>query len=71
MGHLHSIRSRRDMIFAEQSFSGARPVYRGLIGIDATWKQGYRFPFKWTIRSCASLTGVGMNTGNKLPEGPE
>ena len=46
MGHLHSIRSRRDMIFAEQSFSGARPVYRGLIGIDATWKQGYPLPLQ-------------------------
>src|SRR5436309_11636604 len=30
-----------------------------------------RFPFKWTIRSCASSTGVGMNIGNKAPEGPE
>ena len=34
------------MIFAEQSFTGARPVYRGLIGIDATWKQGYPLPLQ-------------------------
>ena len=34
----------RDMIFAEQTFVGARPVYRGIAGIDATWKQGYPAP---------------------------
>ena len=31
----------RDMVFSEKEFSGARPVYRGIVGIDATWKQGY------------------------------
>lgn len=31
----------RDMIFGEQVFVGARPVYRGVIGIDASWKNGY------------------------------
>ena len=34
----------RDMIFAGQAFVGARPVYRGRIGIDATWKEGYPVP---------------------------
>jgi 4-hydroxy-3-polyprenylbenzoate decarboxylase len=34
----------RDMFFTEQSFTGARPVYRGIVGIDATWKQGYPEP---------------------------
>lgn len=34
----------RDMVFAEQGFIGARPVYRGRIGIDATWKTGYPAP---------------------------
>jgi 3-polyprenyl-4-hydroxybenzoate decarboxylase len=34
----------RDMIFAEQIFIEARPVYRGTIGIDATWKPGYPEP---------------------------
>jgi 4-hydroxy-3-polyprenylbenzoate decarboxylase len=34
----------RDMIIAEQTFVGARPVYRGIVGIDATWKQGYPAP---------------------------
>ena len=34
----------RDMIFTEQTFIGARPVYRGIVGIDATWKQGYPAP---------------------------
>ena len=34
----------RDMLFGEQEFNGARPVYRGTIGIDATWKEGYPAP---------------------------
>lgn len=34
----------RDMIFARQEFVGARPVYHGPIGIDATWKDGYPVP---------------------------
>lgn len=34
----------RDMFFGEQIFAGARPVYRGQIGIDATWKSGYPEP---------------------------
>jgi 4-hydroxy-3-polyprenylbenzoate decarboxylase len=34
----------RDMFFGEQIFAGARPVYRGQIGIDATWKDGYPAP---------------------------
>jgi len=36
----------RDMIFSEQTFVGARPVYRGVIGIDATWKSGYPRPLE-------------------------
>jgi UbiD family decarboxylase len=31
----------RDLVVREQTFIGARPVYRGRIGIDATWKTGY------------------------------
>ena len=34
----------RDMLFSRQSFVGARPVYGGRIGIDATWKPGYPLP---------------------------
>jgi 4-hydroxy-3-polyprenylbenzoate decarboxylase len=36
----------RDMFFTEQHFSGARPVYSGTIGIDATWKEGYPLPLE-------------------------
>ena len=36
----------RDMIVGEQCFVGARPVYRGRIGIDATWKEGYPLPLE-------------------------
>jgi len=38
----------RDMIFARQEFLGARPVYGGPIGIDATWKEGYPQPLEMT-----------------------
>ncbi|HWA41012.1 MAG TPA: hypothetical protein VG712_05330, partial [Gemmatimonadales bacterium] len=31
----------RDLIAQEQGFVGARPYYRGRLGIDATWKEGY------------------------------
>jgi 4-hydroxy-3-polyprenylbenzoate decarboxylase len=34
----------RDMIFQKQEFVGARPLYSGRIGIDATWKEGYPPP---------------------------
>ncbi|PYS54286.1 MAG: 4-hydroxybenzoate decarboxylase [Acidobacteria bacterium] len=33
-----------DMIFGEQVFARARPLYRGTVGIDATWKEGYPAP---------------------------
>jgi 4-hydroxy-3-polyprenylbenzoate decarboxylase len=36
----------RDMFFSDQVFAGARPVYRGIVGIDATWKQGYPSPLE-------------------------
>jgi 4-hydroxy-3-polyprenylbenzoate decarboxylase len=34
----------RDFIVERQSFVGAKPVYEGRIGIDATWKEGYPLP---------------------------
>jgi 4-hydroxy-3-polyprenylbenzoate decarboxylase len=34
----------RDFIVESQSFVGAKPVYDGRIGIDATWKEGYPLP---------------------------
>ena len=36
----------RDMIFERQEFVGARPVYGGVTGIDATWKEGYPAPLE-------------------------
>jgi 4-hydroxy-3-polyprenylbenzoate decarboxylase len=33
-----------DMLFHQQEFEGARPAYRGPVGIDATWKEGYPAP---------------------------
>jgi 4-hydroxy-3-polyprenylbenzoate decarboxylase len=34
----------RDVIFTEQSLIGISPIYRGVMGIDATWKNGYPAP---------------------------
>jgi 3-polyprenyl-4-hydroxybenzoate decarboxylase len=31
----------RDVVFTEQKLHGVSPVYKGVLGIDATWKQGY------------------------------
>lgn len=36
----------RDMVFSRQEFRGARPVYEGCVGIDATWKPGYPEPLE-------------------------
>jgi 4-hydroxybenzoate decarboxylase subunit C len=36
----------RDLVFSEQEFAGARPVYGGRAGIDASWKEGYPLPLK-------------------------
>jgi 4-hydroxybenzoate decarboxylase subunit C len=34
----------RDVLFTEQKLVGISPVYYGVMGIDATWKQGYQKP---------------------------
>jgi menaquinone biosynthesis decarboxylase len=34
----------RDIIFTEQKLMGISPVYKGMMGIDATWKPGYPRP---------------------------
>ena len=34
----------RDVVFTDQNFVGITPVYRGVMGIDATWKPGYQKP---------------------------
>lgn len=34
----------RDVLFTEQKLIGISPVYKGIMGIDATWKQGYPKP---------------------------
>ena len=31
----------RDVVFTEAKLNGSWPVYRGVLGIDATWKTGY------------------------------
>ena len=32
----------RDIVFSRTEFRGLAPVYSGVMGIDATWKQGYQ-----------------------------
>ncbi|MCZ6538443.1 MAG: UbiD family decarboxylase, partial [Chloroflexi bacterium] len=34
----------RDVVFSRSEFRGLAPVYSGVMGIDATWKQGYQKP---------------------------
>jgi len=34
----------RDILFTEQKLVGISPVYKGIMGIDATWKNGYPKP---------------------------
>ncbi|MBI3586301.1 MAG: menaquinone biosynthesis decarboxylase [Ignavibacteriales bacterium] len=34
----------RDVVFTEQKLIGISPVYKGVMGIDATWKKGYPDP---------------------------
>ena len=36
----------RDVRFSEESLIGISPIYRGIMGIDATWKKGYPAPLK-------------------------
>lgn len=40
----------RDVLFAEQRMIGIAPVYKGVMGIDATWKSGYPKPLKMDRR---------------------
>ncbi len=34
----------RDVVFAQSSLLGISPIYKGVMGIDATWKPGYPRP---------------------------
>jgi 4-hydroxy-3-polyprenylbenzoate decarboxylase len=38
----------RDILFTEQKLIGISPVYKGIMGIDATWKEGYPKPLRMT-----------------------
>jgi 4-hydroxy-3-polyprenylbenzoate decarboxylase len=41
--------AERDIIFTEQKLVGISPVYKGVMGIDATWKEGYPKPLKMSF----------------------
>jgi menaquinone biosynthesis decarboxylase len=36
----------RDVVFTEQKLQGISPIYKGIVGIDATWKPGYPEPLQ-------------------------
>ncbi len=36
----------RDIIFTEQRMMGISPIYKVIMGIDATWKEGYPKPLR-------------------------
>jgi len=38
--------AERDIVFTEQKLVGISPIYRGIMGIDATWKTGYPEPLR-------------------------
>jgi 4-hydroxy-3-polyprenylbenzoate decarboxylase len=38
----------RDIVFTEQKMMGISPIYKGIMGIDATWKEGYPKPLRMT-----------------------
>ncbi len=38
--------AERDIIFTDQKLIGISPIYSGVMGIDATWKQGYPEPLR-------------------------
>jgi 4-hydroxy-3-polyprenylbenzoate decarboxylase len=40
--------AERDVLFTHQELSGISPIYRGVMGIDATWKPGYPKPLEMT-----------------------
>ena len=46
MGHLHQFDPARDITFAHSELRGAWPVYKGPMGIDATFKEGYPDPLE-------------------------
>ena len=38
----------RDVFFTENKLAGISPIYRGVMGVDATWKPGYPAPLVMT-----------------------
>ncbi len=44
MGCLTRFDCERDVIFTQQKLVGISPIYKGTMGIDATWKDGYPEP---------------------------
>jgi 4-hydroxy-3-polyprenylbenzoate decarboxylase len=45
----------RDVLFTEQKLIGISPIYKGVMGIDATWKKGYPEPLVMDERIVRSV----------------
>lgn len=46
----------RDVVFTEMSMRGALPVYRGVMGIDASFKEGYPAPLEMSAEIVEKVT---------------
>ena len=55
-GILTRFDAARDVAFSDVKLAGACPVYRGTLGIDATWKEGYPAPVQ-----CDDATGAQVS----------
>jgi 4-hydroxy-3-polyprenylbenzoate decarboxylase len=50
--------AERDIVFTHQELIGISPVYKGVLGIDATWKPGYPRPLSMTAEVSRKVDGL-------------
>jgi 4-hydroxy-3-polyprenylbenzoate decarboxylase len=53
--------AERDIIFTHQELIGISPVYKGVLGIDATWKSGYPKPLAMNDTVVKKVDGMWGN----------
>lgn len=62
-GILTRFDAARDVLFPQVTLVGACPVYRGTLGIDATWKEGYPEPVRCDEEIGARVTRRWLDYG--------